>query len=374
MAYDLTPDFITTLTCDHNVNLRNGYYTLSVGSYYEGLKLSEAFKRVNGLNTKSTQDAVQFAINSSPLKTARAEISVRDSSNFYAQAVSNGQPIKGFFPVFNTNYILDQLTDLRNKSILFSRPVENTRYNSAPFRVQFQISNSSFVRDIGPSLDHSSGNKTLNLFYTNPQSQLPILNTNRQPYGKSYTLAFNSNLNMDYLTNVYERDLQEQSRGQGWTCPPDLKFMIHKNENQSSSQYNKDAANKYKYLGLEEIGLEGYCDINARNSLTQRQKDFLALEFGEQERSWPFKVGSTVISRNERYINTGEPCLIIPAGRGSCYSNSGFYRVEFDTERLNSCKRIYDLTASDKDYNNVQGAAVYRICPAWLSMCYRNEN
>ena len=376
LPYNLTPDFMTSLTCSNNINFGSGYYTLSISSYYEGLQLADPFKRVNGLddNNGDRRSRIIHALNNSPLNRVRVELSVRSRANIYSIFKTNSNPIKGFFPGLNTNYILTQLSI--NDRVLSTRPVNNSRYNSAPFRTYIgHLKNQDFVRTVAPNLVQSFGDYMLALVYTSliqGQQDIPISDSDQRPYGKSYTLDFNSSVNVDYLTNVYEENLQSTRRGQDWTCPSDLRFMIHKNENDTNSQYNRDAANRYSHLGLENIELEGYCDINDRRSLTTRQEGFLSLEFGENQGSWPFKVGSTMVARDGDYVKLNTPCIIIPRGRGSCYNPSGFYRIEFDTDWLHSCKRIHDFSDSDRDYNNVQSAGVYRVCPAWLSMCYRN--
>ena len=377
LPYNLTPDFMTALTCSNNIIYGNGYYNLSLSSYYEGLQLSKSFKQVNQLDRVSQNQSGRIlqTLNQSPLNRAIAELSIRDRSDPYSFGPiknNDGRSIAVRFPSFNNGYILQQLS--RKPQVLSTRPVGNSRYNSSPFRATLNpLKNSTFTRNIAPNLSQSSGNLILTLLYHIPQQrevQIPISDAERRPYGKSYTLDFNSGRNIDYLTNVYEEELQSSRQGEDWICPSDLRFMVHKNENSTDSRYNKEAPT-YTQFDLAQIEKEGYCNIHDKTALSQRQKNFLSLEFGENERDWPFSTGSTVVSRNGRYVKLNTPCIVIRRAVGSCYNESGFYRIEFDTDWLSSCKRLYDLSLSDQDYENVQNAGIYRICPAWLSMCYK---
>ena len=316
LPYNLTPDFMTALTCSNNISFGSGYYTLSISSYYEGLQLSDSFKRVNGINNnRDRRSQIIHALNNSPLNRARVELSVRSRADIYSIFNINSNPIRAFFPTLNTNYILTQLSI--NERVLFTRPVNNSRYNSAPFRTHFgQLKNQDFVRTVAPNLTQSNGDYMLALVYTaltRGRENIPIFDSDQRPYGKSYTLSFNSREKIDYLTEAFEENFRSTRRAQNWTCPSDLRFMVHKNENSTSSQYNRDAANKYSHLGLDEIELEGYCDINDSSPLTSRQRDFLSLEFGENQGSWPFRVGSTMVARDGDYVKLNDtPCIIIP--------------------------------------------------------------
>lgn len=385
LPYNLIPDFLSALTCSNDTSFGSGYYTLSLSSRYEGLQLADSFKRVHQLNSSNRRSQISQnersrilqALRNSPLRNTHAELSVRNRGNIYSSAQINGNPLIGYyFPSFNTDWVFNQLS--LYIQVLSTRPINRSRYNSSPFRASLtRLKNRDFVQTIAPNLSQSAGDYMLALTYTVPQqnkdkNQL-LADENQRPYGRSYTLNFNSRANTDYLTNVYEEDFLSSRRGGEWSCPSDLKFLIHKNSSERSSQYNRDAANRYSHLGLDELEPEGYCDLNDRSPLTKRQKDFLSLEFGENEGGWPFRAGISVVARDGEFVRLADtPCLVISRG-SSCYQD-GFYRVEFDPRWVDNCKRIHDFSSSDRDFHNIENAGVYRVCPAWLSMCYRNES
>jgi len=384
LPYNLIPDFLSTLTCSNNTSFGSGFYTLSLSSRYEGLQLADSFKRVHQLNSsnrrgqtsQNERNRILQALQNSPLRNTHAELSVRSRGNIYSPVQINNKLLNKYFPSFNTDWVFNQLS--LHIQVLSTRPINRSRYNSSPFQASLSgLTNRDFVQTIAPNLSQSAGNYMLALTYTVPQQNKKdqlLTDENRRPYGKSYTLNFNSGANIDYLTDVYEEDFLSSRRGEGWSCPSDLKFLIHKNSSERNSQYNRDATNRYSHLGLEDLELEGYCDLNDRSPLTKKQKDFLSLEFGRDEKSWPFRAGISVVARDGEYLSLADtPCLVISRG-SSCYPQSGFYRVEFDPRWMDNCKRIHNFSSSDNDYYNIENAGVYRVCPAWLSMCYRNES
>ena len=373
IPYELIPDVMTALTCSQNINFGLGGYTLSLGAYSKGLQLSESFKRVHNIRSSSGEkDRIMQILNQSPLRNARAEFSIRDKSNPNILHTADEQPLRAEFPIFYTQFIVDQLSSLRQ--VLSTRPVGNSRYNSFPFRARLNLNSSDFVRHIAPNLAQQVGNLLLTVLYTLPQSErqgfIPIYDSSRRPYGKTYTVNFKSHRNIDYLENVYEENLRDSTRGKNWECPSDLRFMVHRNGSSSDSVFNRDAEGQYSHIvPIDKLDLEGYCDLN-QNPLTRRQRDFLAFEFGESESQWPFRVGAVVVHRDGRYRDENSVCIVIPSRSGSCYA-AGFYRVEFDPEeRLDDCERLENISG---DNYESETSALYKVCPAFLSMCYRRE-
>ena len=380
LPYDFTPDVISSLTCNGNVNFGSGSHSLSVRSRSEGLRLSEDFKKANDLTDRSPKNQVVHALQQSPLKYATAELSIRFRSNLNSIAKTT-TPLLSYFPSFNQDPIFDQLGD--NESVTATRPLggKNEIYNSSAFRASFPtLSGSSFLNDLGPGLSHSSGNYILTMLYAMPpqtpeSSPSLIYNTNRRLYGKTYTISFNSSSNIDYLSNIYEEDLLNSKKGENWECPPELKFMINKNEREDSSYFNNQAEQNFSHL-FQTSGrpTEGYCDLNDKRALSKFQEEWLSVEFGDNPDNWPFQVGSTRVWRHGKYVTLNTACIVIPQNKGSCYQN-GFYRLEFDPDVLliNGCKRLVNLSESDKkDWRNLN-AHLYSICPAWFSICHRKK-
>ena len=381
LPYNFIPDVMSTLTCGQNVNFDNrGPYTLSLGSYYEGVQLSDSFKTANNLSKRTSRtvsqnekERIKQALRNSPLKVAQAELSIRDRGNVYQTIQSNSYPLKNYFHGFNTNYIVEQLSSL--SPALSTRPINSSKYNSSPFRSRLlNLTNHDFVSGIAPNLSNESGEYMLALLYTvnQGQQQIPISNANQRPYGKTYTISFNNNLNINYPVDIHEEDLQSSKKGKEWECVPDMRFMIHKNDNPKASNYNKGTASFSQYKStFKKLNLEGYCDLNyyIDEVLTKDQIGFLSLEFGgvnKNNHNWPFKVGKTVVARNEQYVSLDTPCIVIPPSKGSCYP-TGFYRIEFDPEQVHNCVSAHNATT---DLSN-EYSDIYKICPAWLSICYR---
>ena len=379
LPYDFTPDVISSLTCSGNVNLGSGSQSLSVSSRFEGLKLSEDFKKAHNLNDKSPKNEVLHALNQSPLKYATAELAIRFRANLN-QIIKTSHPLQSYFPQFNQNSVFNQLSD--NQSVTATRPLRrNDVYNSVAFRSLLpSLSGASFLQ-VGPGLAKSYGNYILTVLYampsTKPDSSPSLLrNTQGQFYGKSYTIDFNSSERVDYLSNIYEEDLLNSREGKDWHCPEDLKFMINKNEKSDSSYFNNQAATSYAHL-FQSSGrpTEGYCDVNDQRALSRKQKEWLSVEFGSNQNNWPFKVGSTNVWRNGQYVTLDTACIVIPQSKGACYYN-GFYRVEFDPDVLlvNGCKRLINLSEAEKQDQSNPNSFRYSICPAWFSICYREED
>jgi len=373
LPYELIPDFISALTCTQRVSNINPPYTLSISSFFEGLRLSDEFKRTFNFR-EDEPDRIRQALTQSSFLNATAEFSVRTKGSIETTVSLNSNPINSLFPNFNTSYIQELL--INKGKALSTRPSSNrSRYNSSPFRSRFRIDNLLFVRDIAPHLSAGSiGNYLLTMLYTFPQSRnvkpisTPIYDFEGKPYGKSYTIDFNSNLNIDYLYNIQEENLRGSDRvGKRWICPEDLRFIVHKNKSERDSFFNREATERYsKTVPLDKVGKEGYCDITNRQILKDQQEDFLSLEFGDR---WPFEVGELVLRESGRLKNSGTPCIVFPAN--SCYP-SGFYRIEFDSQKLSDCKRIYHQSSFDNDFRD-SNSSFYRVCPAFLSMCYRRK-
>ena len=384
LPYELIPDHLTALTCDHGINFGQGAYTLSLGAYDEGLKLSKEFKKNNSILdsdfSRGNSQKIRNLIEQSSLKTAFAELSLRDESNLLQILTAGGEPIRKYFPPF---YRPDNISQLSQRGyVTATRAVNQRVYNSGLFRADLGLANNQFIR-YGPSLAQGTyGNLLLTVMYTlgRANNYNPIFSEGRRLYGRSYKIEFNKGRVMDYLVNVYEEDLNTRERGEKWHCPEELRFIVHRNEKFQNNHFNKiafiDESLKGAIPDKEDLIPEAYCDTT-QNNLTRTQENFLKKEFGQNPNNWPFKVGISKVSlgyKNEeiQWKNTNQNCIFISPRNGSCYynrDNTFLFRIEFDEKHWDDCYRINDLTSYSRENTDDPR---YKICPAFLSACQRN--
>ena len=354
--YELTPDTISALTC-HQTQYIGGRlpFTLSVGAYWkDGLQFSEDFLRNNGITRVTPPQQIRQLLEQSPFKMARARMALQNEGNL--QSVIRYQ---SFFPIFHNPSTLDNLSQ---KGFAFTaRSLSATQANGgANFGTWLPIEGSYLINTLVPGFPKNTpGTPLLTLTYTLGENR-SILSLNGQPYGKGYKLQFHNIYKADYLRDVHEEDLATTQRTGSWICPEELRFMVHRSLGMTDSIFNQAYPNFSFPSGVLP---EGYCAIN-EIEITEKQEHFFHMVFGERLSNLPFHFGTTmIINANDRRQNTFHPCIKFE--RDSCYIRSNrLYRIEFDPDKLNDCKFIYNVT-SNGDY--------YKICPAFLSICYKTQ-
>ena len=403
LPYDLIPDLLTAFTCPNPVN---SIYPLSLSSYFYGLQLSEEFKEHYNIPERiSREDSqrIRQDIEQNPRRGATAELSLRWSSNVTAKPVKFGEQspyIKRDFAPLDIDSIKDQLST--TGTALSTRPIRRNQYNSDPFRSFLTTDRSIFLNSILPELEQGVGNYLLALTYYlhagNPPQPIAVQGT--QIYGKTYKLRFNNARAGDYLTDVFEEDLTYDEAGEEWTCPDKLRFIVHRTKDPKEG-FNKDAFIVGKYGGPENQNFqnnnlstklipEGYCDTDPNNppfSSNSKEMIFLKTRFGtDPDSHWPFKLGrSMAFTSNSEGIDTGrggeeaiqsgqfrwtgEAC-IVPLNESSCYGTQPPipFRVEFHPSKRGNCERR--RRGRSPDFKTADDP-IYRVCPAFLSMCYR---
>ena len=268
----------------------------------------------------------------------------------------NQQPIQAFFPIFHNPSTLDLLS--QERSVLTARSSSAMQANrGGNFGTWLPIEGSRLINLAPGFSENAPGTPLLTLTYT-LQENRSILSLNGQPYGKGYKLQFFDPYRANYLRGVNEEDLATTQPTGSWACPKELRFMVHRSLRMQDSIFNQN----YQTYSVLFPGLlpEGYCTETA--VMTPKQRDFFNTVFGNHLSNLPFHFGTTVvINATGQRQNTFHPCIKFK--RDSCYIRTeNAYRIEFDPYKLNDCKFIYDVR-SNRDY--------YKICPAFLSVCYR---
>ena len=369
LPYELLPDTISALTCEQSMSFdQRRYYTFSVGSHrppYGGLRLSEDFIRNNRIDRQTPYQKVQQLIDASPLKRAMAQISIRSEHNINTIYSDNNNPILDYFPRFDNP---DSLYKLSQQETSFSTRSSSSRsvYNSGKFQAFLPIRGNSFIHIANGLEENTLGDSLITLLYSLGNHN-PIYGSNGRAYGRSYKLAFSNSHKADYLTNIYEENLQNSKREGRWECP--IRFMVHRAVRDDQSLFNKYHE---KYAGSipEDLLPEGFC-YTGKPRLTSLERDFFVQEFGTSDPNrLPFWVGTTFIWEKEEGGETAYdmeyPCIVPKTG--SCYPTKGFYRVEFDPQE-NCSDRVFRL--ANRYGQDPKEVDYYKVCPAFLSVCYR---
>ncbi len=376
--YNLTPNTITTVTCPFDQRI-NGYpFTLTAGAYplglqQSGLQLSEDFKDSHKIKSGDPPQRVRQLIDRSPYRRALARLGLHSESNINTPISSQGKHIANFFPRFDNVVTLNLLSQL--KPVFTSRSLDRVNVNnSGLFQTSLPLLSAQLVAWAPALAQGSSGDPLLTLTYTLGRTNgPPIFSSNRKPYGRSYKIEFAEPYQANYIHNIHEENLQTNKIEGRWTCPRELRLMVHRSTSGPSSDFNK----QYNYYRprnskiAQNISPEGFCQTG-RNP-TADEKYYFEREFGSYElHRLPFEIGNVIAWRGEEYINTRHPC--IKFRKSSCYS-PGFSRIEFDPEILNtggnSCHGFHLLNESEiKDTS--AGSKIYKLCPAYLSVCYRD--
>ena len=369
LPYELMPDTISALTCEQSVSFdQRRYYTFSVGSYrypYGGLRLSKDFIENNEIEKDTPYQKVRQTLEASPLKRAMAQLSIRSEHNISAIYSDNNKPIIDYFPRLDNP---ESLHKLSRQEISFSTRSSSASsvYNSGKFQAFLPIRGNSFVHIANSLEENTIGDSLITLVYSLGNHN-PIYSPDKRAYGRSYKLSFRDSHKADYLTKVHEENLESSRREGQWQCP--VRFMVHRAIREDQSFFNKY---QERYTGSipNDLLKEGFCYVgNPR--LSQLETKFLQEEFGSSNlQKLPFWVGTTLIWKkdgdSEQAYSTQYPCIVPKTG--TCYPTQGFYRIEFDPEKECS-DRVFRLAGKygqdpkEKDF--------YKVCPAFLSVCYR---
>lgn len=365
--YELVPDTLMALTCPNTQYIGNKHFTLSLGAYIShGLQLSRDFLRNNDIDEDTPYQRVRQLIERSPFKNAKARLALQDETNLNA-VISNSlqkQPLQDFFPIFNNPQTLDHLSRL--EPVFASRSSSSSLVNSGGrFIASLPISGGT-LRSLAPGLAQGSfGQPILTLTYT-LNNQHAIFSRPREPYGKGYKLQFENTYKANHLVAVHEEDFVTKQEGE-WVCPEKLKFMVHRATRREESPFNRE---RNKFAGKLPTGLldEGYCYTREKN-LNATERDFFETVFGtSQLNGLPFEIGETVAIRDGESFITDQPCIKFK--KAGCYLiGQAIYRIEFDPNKLDDCVLNSQIT-----YRHFSNEEFYRMCPAFLSVCYRLED
>ena len=365
--YDLVPDTITSLTCPEHVNISNEAFTLNAGAYYaHGLQLSDEFLDDHQITGNTPYQEIRQLLEKSIFKPAQARLALQNESNLNViQSVKGRPPVAFRFPPLSNPSSLDSLS--RFERLLTSRSTSSTNVqNSGRFRASLPITGKNLI-SWAPSLaQNTSGSLLLTVTYTLDGKSIIFNPETKGPYGRGYKLEFEDFYKANYLLNVREENLSTTRQEGEWVCPDNLRFMIHRATSYEASLFNRNFET-YKNSGIPEGLLpEGFC-YTGNTQLTEGESSFFALEFGvNQLKHLPFEVGRTIVWRegSEEPYATNYPCIKFRT-RG-CYRGDHFYRIEFDPSKLDECKRLRNV-----DYPHFSSEEMYKICPGFLSVCYR---
>ena len=362
--YELILDTLTAVTCPETQVLSRKPFTLVAGAYFaHGLRLSRDFLRNNDITERTPYQQVRQLLDYSPYRNARARLAFQDESNLNAVFQSGGQPIQGIFPVLNNPTTLDHLSRLR--TVLTTRSSSGSQVNrGGNFVASLPIPGRTLIGLAPDIAEGTYGEPLLTLTYT-LDGQNSVYSSNRLPYGRGYKLEFEDPYRANYLVNVQEEDLVKTERDGEWFCPRELRLMIHRATTREQSHFNRDHERYNIPEGLIE---EGFCYTEEKRQQGPNQAEayFFQKMFGTSDLNrLPFELGETVVIRQNGPVLVGQPCIKFRSP--GCYpGGQAFYRIEFDPEKLNSCVlngQIAHRTPLNEEF--------YRICPAFLSVCYR---
>ena len=364
--YNLIPDTISALTCSRDVIIGNKFFTLNTGAYYaHGLQLTEDFKTNNNITQNTPPQKVLQLIERSPFKKARARLAFHDESNLNTAMKSENRILQDWFPPLNNPTTLNLLSQLR--SVFTSRSPSNTRVqNSGTFKANLPISGGQLIQWASSMGEGSQGNILLTLTYSF-DGKTAIYSSKNRPYGRGYKLIFEDPYKADYLIQIKEENLSATKREGYWECPERLQFMVLRSTSSQANPFNREFE-RYSHSLPKNLLQEGYCRTG--RALTRIERDFFNKEFGtNQLNQLPFEVGNTIVFRENstQGINTGWPCIKLKSP--GCYGTQNYFRLEFDPQKLDNCKRFHQI-----DYFHHSNEEVYEICPAFLSVCYRFDN
>ena len=360
--YELIPDSLTAVTCPETQILSGKYFTLVAGvhSAHGGLRLSTDFLRNNNITERTPYQKVRQLLDRSPFLRARARLALHDESTLAILEDDKERLIQGFFPILNNPTTLDHLSRLN--SVSTTRSLSHFQANSGGSFVTSLPIPGKILTHLAPELaEQTYGETILALTYT-LDGRNSIYNSNRLPYGRGYKLHFEDPYHMTYMLNVQEENLVETRKEGEWFCPRELRLMIHRARTREQSHFNRDHE---RYNIPEGIIEEGFCYTGEKRQQGPNPAEayFFEKMFGTSDLNrLPFELGKTVVIRRNGPVIIDQPC--IKFRRSGCYPGQDFYRIEFDPEKLNECEQIRYMNNDNR----------YRICPAFLSVCYRRAD
>ena len=367
--YDLIPDTLTAVTCNDNPSVGGKPFTLAMGAYKTyGLQLSSDFLKHNDIKKSSPPSKVRQFINKSPFKKAKAQLAFLNESNLRPIVRKPSGAITDDFPAFDNPDSLNLLS--QQKAVFTSRSVDRRAVgNAGKFQASLDITNRELLYWAPQLGENSRGNLLLAMIYSFEKTTTPIYYSTNRPYGRSYKLNFQDPFKVNYLTSIREENLIDGKNEGRWNCPQSLRFMIHRSTEEEESPFDRE---KKRYEGDGKSPLwrilkplrEGYCKVGRRP--TRTESDFFLDIFGTDKLNHlPFELGDSYYGNEEEVDRSEGPCIKFKGSR--CYGGDGFYRIEFDPNKQDECKRINQIFNSHAENENN-----YRICPAYLSICYRD--
>ena len=354
--FELIPDTLTAATCDNSFNVSGSNFVLSLGAYRNhGLRLSQAFVQENHIQSNTPFQRIRSLLDKSAFKTAKARFALQNESNLN-MIFRTGEKeiaIAQLFPPFDNPSVLDNLSQKRAVFTTRSSDYQSVQ-GGGKFEARLPITGKT-LRAIAPGLaPKTQGNYILTLTYINQGTKL-ILSGKGTPYGRGYKITF-ANYNTDYLRDVREENLVTTQEEGVWSCPSKLVFPILRSTSEISNPFN----NRYQHFSNKiptGTKKEAYCDTqNSRLSTVER--DFFLRVFGtDRIPLLPFHFGKVVFPDESSSSRSSRSCIV--PKRGSCYDNSSqYYRIEFN----DYCVPWNNLQVNDDRY---------RVCPSFLSTCYR---
>ena len=350
---------MTAVTCPEAQILSRKYFTLIAGVHSaSGLRLSRDFLRNNSITERSPYQQVRHLLDRSPFLRARARLALHDESNLEILEDNEKRLIQGFFPILNNPTTLDHLSQLRN--VLSTRSSSYSSTNSGGSFVTSLPIPGKILTHLAPELaEQTYGEAILALTYT-LDGRNSIYSSNHLPYGRSYKLEFKDPYRRTYMHKIQEENLVETRQEGEWFCPRELRLMIHRATEKEQSHFNR---NYEQYNIPEGILREGFCNTEekSRQGPNPEEAYFFQKMFGTSDLNrLPFKIGKTMAVRREGSVPVDWPCIKFQ--RPGCYPRwQDLYRIEFDPEELDNCEQIRYINEDNR----------YRICPAFLSVCYR---
>ena len=372
LPYEFMLDTITSLTCEETITFDGeNPYVFTAGSYrspYGGVRISEDFIRNNKIEKSTPYQKVQQILNDSPLKRARAQLSVRSEHDVRTYKQSQGKPLISFFPPFTNP---DTLHKLSRQEINFSTRSSSSSsvINSGKYQAFLPIHGGAFIHLASSLGEKAIGDALIYLVYSLGNNLNPIYSPERKAYGSSYKLRFNNSNKADYLTGIDEENLIRSKREGRWICP--IRFMVHDSTGPDMGIFNVYKA-QFDRAIPENLSPEGFCNPNSSPQLSRLEKQFFEEEFGSsQVNRLPFHIGTTFVWSGNDYYDTKKPCIVpkpIGLRKQTCYPYKGFYRIEFDPSKECSHRARIVGNYPPKDSRR------YKACPAYLSACFRVED
>ena len=402
--YDLTLDTAISLTCPSNNRLRGKDYGIFFGTYERsgGLRLSKEFQRENRISSREPAGKVRQIIDKSQFKNSQAQLALQPQGDLNNIISFGGHRILKAFPPINHSSILDHLSRLR--PVFTSRSSDRRRAGGGGmFEAGLPLRGPHFVQNAAQLAENDGYTVTLTYRPLTSRSWF-VYNNEDIPYGKGYIMEFADSNRVNYLDNIEEYDLTTEEESATWVCPEGLRFQVHRKgvsrpeysyfnyiwKTRSKRSDGSPNPNFYQGEGASEpdetgrientpnpVLQEGHCDTRGDN-LSPKQRRFIETVFGSADSSrLPFEIGRVMVWKrkgesDEEIVELRSTACIRFTSDPGCYSGDDRnppFRIEFDPEELSDCTAITSIGGLDwKD------SRAYKLCPAYLSVCYRRTN